>query len=113
MNANALTVTIRPLFPPRTKALTPCSISSALPTSTERSSTPSGCATDWTAANSPLPAALPQPPRTAAAAGAEPHPQRLRHRLDGGELADTGGAAGIPENRRPGHARRDLLEQLQ
>ena len=41
------------------------------------------------------------------------HPERRRHGLDDGELADPGGYGGIPKDRRARHARRDLLEQLQ
>ena len=41
------------------------------------------------------------------------HPERRRHGLDCGELADPGGYGGIPKDRRSRHARRDLLEQLQ
>ena len=37
------------------------------------------------------------------------HPERRRHGLDGGELADPGGYGGIPKDRRSRHARRDLL----
>jgi hypothetical protein len=41
------------------------------------------------------------------------HPERRRHGLDGGELADLGGIGGIPNDRRPRQVRRNLLEQLQ
>ena len=41
------------------------------------------------------------------------HPERRRHGLDGGKLADPGGDGRIPQDRRSRHAGRDLLEQLQ
>ena len=40
-------------------------------------------------------------------------PERRRHGLDYGELADPGGIGGIAQDGRSRHARRDLLEQLQ
>jgi hypothetical protein len=41
------------------------------------------------------------------------HSDRARHGLNDGELPDPGGYGGITKDRRPRHARRDLLEQLQ
>ena len=41
------------------------------------------------------------------------HPERRRHGLDDGELADPRGYGGIPKDRYSRHARRDLLEQFQ
>ena len=41
------------------------------------------------------------------------HPERRRRRLDRGELAGSGGYAGIPKDRRSRHARRDLLDKFQ
>jgi hypothetical protein len=38
------------------------------------------------------------------------HPERRRHRLDGAQLPAPGGYGGIPNDRRPRHARRDLFE---
>jgi hypothetical protein len=40
------------------------------------------------------------------------HPERRRYGLDHGELADPGPSGGIPNDRRPRHVRRDLLEQF-
>ena len=41
------------------------------------------------------------------------HPERRRHGLDCGELADPGGYGWVSKDRHSRHARRDLFEQLQ
>ena len=41
------------------------------------------------------------------------HPERGRHRLDGGKLASTASYGGVTKHCRPRQARRDLLEQFQ
>ena len=41
------------------------------------------------------------------------HPDRRRHGLDRGELAEPGGYGGVPNDSRSRHAWRDLLEQFQ
>ena len=41
------------------------------------------------------------------------HPERRRHRLDRGELANPGGYGSITKDRRSHHTRRDLFEQFQ
>src|SRR4051812_30767353 len=43
---------------------------------------------------------------------AQLYPERRRNRLDGAELARPSGDGGIPKNRCPRHARRDLFEQF-
>ena len=45
--------------------------------------------------------------------GAHLHPERRRHGLDRGKLADPGGYGGITNDGRSRHTRRDLFEQLQ
>ena len=52
-------------------------------------------------------------PASRTSTGRELHPERRRHRLDGGKLADPAARCRIAKDRRSRHARRDLLEQFQ
>src|SRR5262245_24650752 len=51
--------------------------------------------------------------RVTHASRADLHPERRRHRLDDGQLADPGGCGGITKYGRSLHVGRDLFEQLQ